>query len=438
MGPHPSMRPDASTSALAKNAVRPANGHRPTARNPDGTAVTNQRKTAKDADGSPRKRKKPRVADSDSSDDEPLQQSARRLSGELMSPFQSPAVKHKSSSIPVIQRRASEPGSSKAPANLAASHGSLSRGTSHQQAPPARSSHSTSSQQSSLVKVSQAARSATASSSLPRDAAAGQSSCPPFSVRTEDGDRTVRPPLDLDLKFDFPSPDARRANAAETAKNRLGARITSLDDADAFLGFALARGRVGTWDTMHVATQTDYAKGICVVRLELSHNVSSPSQLVQVTATVSRKAVGVVDKTPKLAELCAKMELVRALVEPSTTPSDFLAQIDPALEQRTDDQKKDSEGCDLFERYRCDHPLRLIKAIEARFSRTGTLAYADDCASLVDAIANGLARLDGSAEEVGFGPWVGVFAASLRKCLGVRLALRPVAPLPANLKSSKC
>lgn len=65
-------------------------------------------------------------------------------------------------------------------------------------------------------------------------------------------------PLVLALGFDLPNPTSR----STSAKDRVPARVVNLADVDAFLRFALARKKVGTWDSMETkVARLDGGKG---------------------------------------------------------------------------------------------------------------------------------------------------------------------------------
>ncbi|KAL8286240.1 hypothetical protein RQP46_004728 [Phenoliferia psychrophenolica] len=400
----PHERPDASTSSLAPGAPTPARAEKEysyKARTDSGSAGAPKRKKDKgdrtSLDGEKRKKKDKKrvkaVPDDSSSEDEPLASAtARRVAG---------PPQHTAS---LLNR--STPSSSTKPKPTQI----VVRPAAAATAPPAKAAK--------WIPL----RSSTTSTTS-RDLT-GSAARPPLTVKTPDGERQVQCPLNLDLGFDIlvqPDPSRRSSTTEPDSKHSVRAKVYNLDDATAFLGFALARSCVGSWTKLSCETRT--VAGNCTVRVGFGNEAAS-HVLVEVSAgvpTVRKPSAGEpapkADKTPQLAELCAKLELVRALVEPEATTSDLLAAVDPALANCRDDDQLQRGGRTLWENFRNEHPLQRLQALERRLERAGDVDYVPVCNELVATIASGLLQVEGSDIKVGFGSWAGAIEFSLRKCL---------------------
>lgn len=266
---------------------------------------------------------------------------------------------------------------------------------------------------------------------------------PPMRVWMCDGERDVRVPLELELGFEFDSGTSGNGKGKQVA---VAAKIDSLGDADAFLEFALARGRAPKWSKVEGRrSRLDGGSGAWVVQVVLVRAQGEEVVAVKVTASAKPKArisIGSSekekeDRTADVAELCGKMEVIRALIRPSEATTDFLSLIDERLAGMDDgfvddeedesmadsDQVKDQQGIDLFSAFRSTHPRGKLAVMERKFRGIGDLEFIDTCAAFADVMEKGAATT-ASGERVGFGRWNGDIALSLRKSLGVSCLVR--------------
>ena len=202
-----------------------------------------------------------------------------------------------------------------------------------------------------MIPQRQVARFTASSSTTARDLLDATASRSPFTVQTAPfgpNDAQTILQFNHDLGFEYIAPVENGSVAlrsGEDFKNVQRARIRNLEDADAFLGFAFARGRVGIWTALHVGCVTSTMTGTCSVRVQLSRPDVVPVELIVVDAIarvqkkpVAGQAPPEPDPTAQQAELCAKLELLRTLAQPLDAVSDFLAVIDPSLAERSDDR----------------------------------------------------------------------------------------------------
>lgn len=136
---------------------------------------------------------------------------------------------------------------------------------------------------------------------------------PPMRVWMCDGERDVRMPLELELGFEFESTAAGKGRGRSVG---VVAKINNLADADAFLEFALARGRAPKWARVEARrSRLDGGNGTWVVEIVLVGEGGEEAVAVKVTASARPKARNSLgsgekerqDRTPDFAELCGKM-----------------------------------------------------------------------------------------------------------------------------------
>ena len=215
---------------------------------------------------------------------------------------------------------------------------------------------------------------------------------PPMRVWMCNGERDVRMPLELELGFEFESTAAGKGKGRSVG---VVAKINNLADADAFLEFALARGRAPKWARVEARrSRLDGGNGTWVVEIVLVGEGGEEAVAVKVTASARPKARNSIgsgekerqDRTPDFAELCGKMEVVRALIRPSEATTAFLSVIDERLAGTDDgfaddedesmgasDQIKDEQGKELFADFRLGHPRTKLPALERKFRGIGDL-----------------------------------------------------------------
>lgn len=122
------------------------------------------------------------------------------------------------------------------------------------------------------------------------------------------------------------------------------------------------------------------------------------------------------DKTPIRVEWCAKLELVRALVQPSAAERLPSRERPGARESRR--HREGPGGEDLFERYRFDHPRQQLAALVPMLKDIGDLDFFDRAQKLVEIMRAGVGTSE-SGEKLGFGQWGEEVEKYLKTCLGV-------------------
>lgn len=148
-----------------------------------------------------------------------------------------------------------------------------------------------------------------------------------------DGTREVGIPISWDLGFDLPFIGKGKGKGKEKERNKgraetgPRAKLDSLADANSFLAWALGRNRINKWtDVLPLTTKiNEVGQGPAFWRVELRLIAEEETKLavrVEVTAPRTNSSDGKVDLLPRDAEMCAKMEIIRALVSPSQEPTD--------------------------------------------------------------------------------------------------------------------
>lgn len=249
----------------------------------------------------------------------------------------------------------------------------------------------------------------------------------------EGGVQDVSMSFSRDLDFTY-LPNVATAAGGGKGKGKEGpapkaARLESIADADAFLGFAFARGRATKWKGVSARRSKIGVAGTAWC-IEIVMMGEEESQVV-VRVTVGPKLSD--DKSPDIAELAGKLEVVRALIHPGRQLKEFLLSIDDELagstqglaaEREAARVKRDREGEELFQQYRQVHPRLYLTFLEIKFRTIGDLEYQSKCASLLYTIDGGLESMaDGGV--AGFGSWVGEVENGLKKICGVRPRCRP-------------
>lgn len=283
------------------------------------------------------------------------------------------------------------------------------------------------------------------SSSTNKEAGAGSPRLPPLRIWTPAGARDVSLPLQLSLDFDIVVPTRKGKEKEEI----IPAKVESLAEVNALLEFALARRKLDLWSSIDVQrARRDDGKGPWVVTISLAAPGQRSVKLVEVTAS-AKPAVGqaaaaaaaVSEKEADRAELGGKMDIIRALVKPSSAPPPFLSAINPRPVAQTSDDlgfaesddegeapsskvtsetRQDSEGKELFRLFKTLHPRKALPSIERRLKSVGDLEFADLCKELLETLQSGVVDL-GDGVMQGFGRWTGDMATSLKAALGVSL-----------------
>lgn len=282
------------------------------------------------------------------------------------------------------------------------------------------------------------------------------SSGTPFRVLGGTGGKAfvqdILPNASLGLGFDNEIIDNGGKGKGKVVVNP-GAKIDSLADATSFISYTFARGSFfSQWTGINMTDEMNSKGTEVTIRLHLfsnNNNKRSSLEFVKVTASLDGLTTPeLLKKTKADAELCAKFELIRAIVSPSSRPKDFISDINSNLasyifDETNDDeedegfaddvsttkishgQEMDSKGKQLFYNYRRLHPRIILSKLENRFKHVGSLDFQEKCVELVELFEKAtkvIDTIDGDQEKtIGFGSWEGEITTSLSKILGVRL-----------------